>query len=100
MKTTANIEMKRMTISFSIITPSYLMARLGKAIVDSRFAFQLSALISFLLNEKISPAKSICLLNVFAATLSAFLFGGYSLGVQLVLILWFIIALWQCIRSK
>ena len=60
-----------------------------------RAAHLLAVLFSFILGERISAAYSLCLLNVMLSGLCAFLFGGASLTIQILLLIWFAVAIWQ-----
>lgn len=79
----------------SLLNPSNLLKRMGNALVNSRLAIALANLLSFMLEEKVSPAKGLQLLHAILAGTSAFLFGGIGIIFQLLLIAWFALAVWQ-----
>lgn len=108
MKNIAAIEMKSVingsemnvfSISSLMKRVSILLKKAGATIVNSRFALSLAALFSFILDEKVSPAKSLHIVNACVAGTAAFLFGGFSVMVQIVLLAWFAVAVWQCRKS-
>ena len=95
MKNVATVEMKNINMMNRTASPTGLSAALR------RMALRLAALFSFILGEKVSAAYSLCLLNVMIAGTCAFLFGGASLMVQLLLLVWLGVAVWQaCIVKK
>lgn len=98
MKTTATIEMKRMMANENTLNMSTLLAALKQVshtVSHNRATLMLATLISLMLHETVSPLKALRLLNVFVAGTCAFLFGGCSMFVQLLLIVWFAVAIWQ-----
>ncbi|MCQ2195946.1 MAG: hypothetical protein MJZ60_00300 [Bacteroidaceae bacterium] len=97
MKTMVTIEMKSATNQSvaSMFNPSNLLKRMGTALTDSRFAIMLANLLSFMLEEKVAPLKALQLLHAILAGISAFLFGGLSIVFQLLLLVWFFLAVWQ-----
>lgn len=107
MKTTVTTEMKSLQVRHE--TPSYHvsnplaqnpLAAISRSILESRILIQLASLISLILGEKTSVAQSIRLLNAIMASLCTLLLGGYSWLIQLVLLLWMGIAIWQCHQNN
>lgn len=97
MKTTATIEMKRMANEnlWHIAGSGSVQNRIGAKLVQSRLATQLAVIVSILLGKKVSNVKALHLLNALTAGTCAVLFGGFSLMVQLLFLLWLGIAIWQ-----
>lgn len=91
MKNAATIEMKNTNVMNHTTNgnASHLSATFR------RLALRLAAIVSLILGEKVSPAYSLCLLNVLTSGTCAFLFGGASTMIQVLLIVWFVVAIWQ-----
>lgn len=88
MKNVATVEMNHVNAMSNV-------TRINPATVLRRMALRLAALFSFILGEKVGAAFSLCLLNTMIAGTCAFLFGGAGIIIQLLLILWFAVAVWQ-----
>ncbi|MBQ0049434.1 MAG: hypothetical protein KBT12_04230 [Bacteroidales bacterium] len=81
-----------------------LLARTAVACVkQSRAALRglhplraLTSVSSQLLGEPVSKRQALHLLSFSVSGISALLFGGISVVVQLLLILWFVVSAWQC----
>ncbi|MCQ2223205.1 MAG: hypothetical protein MJZ35_05380 [Bacteroidaceae bacterium] len=87
MKTVATVEMKNMNV-FNHAT------RRNHNVLD-RLAQNLASLFSFILGEKVGTAYSLSMLNAMTSGTCAFLFGGASALIQVLLIVWFAVAVWQ-----
>lgn len=95
------IEMKNVAAQnvVSFASPSTLLKKAGSYITNSRFAIALASLLSFMLGEEISSTKAMHFLSGFSAAICAFLFGGISIMVQLLMLAWLVIAVCQYRKS-
>lgn len=91
----------RAIILLIVRTAFRLTSALQKAFAAC-FAFRplhaLSSLFSLLMGERLSENQTLRILSLSLSAISALLFGGISLFVQILLIAWFIFSVWQCRR--
>ncbi|MDY3891074.1 MAG: hypothetical protein SPE98_00545 [Bacteroidaceae bacterium] len=69
---------------------------ISQMILNSKFIGLVAEFLSMILGEKISPKKSIKVLNVQAAIASLMIFGGISPLIAVVLLAWMGLAVYQC----
>ena len=69
---------------------------ISQMILNSKFIGLVAEVLSMLLGEKISPKKTIKVLNVQAAITSLMIFGGISPLIAVVLLAWMGLAVYQC----
>ena len=69
---------------------------ISQMILNSKFIGLVAEVLSMILGEKISPKKSIKVLNVQAAITSLMIFGGISPLIAVVLLAWMGLAIYQC----
>ena len=69
---------------------------ISQMILNSKFIGLVAEVLSMILGEKISPKKSIKVLNVQAAITSLMIFGGISPLIAVVLLAWMGLAVYQC----
>ena len=97
MKTTATVEMNNMRSNRNeaghVFSAPNALAGLSHRL--SQMAGLLAALFSFILGERVGSAYSLCLLNVMISGLCAFLFGGAGVCIQVLLLVWLGVAVWQ-----
>lgn len=67
--------------------------KLQSRILTSKAVTILTLIVSICLGEEVAPARSLSLTNVLVSGLSAFLFGGFSLAIQLLLLAWFALSI-------
>ena len=69
---------------------------ISQMILNLKFIGLVAEVLSMILGEKISPKKSIKVLNVQAAIASLMIFGGISPLIAVVLLAWMGLAVYQC----
>lgn len=69
---------------------------ISQMILNSKFIGLVAEVLSMILGEKISPKKTIKVLNVQAAITSLMIFGGISPLIAVVLLAWMGLAVYQC----
>ncbi|MCI7141857.1 MAG: hypothetical protein MSA10_02450 [Paraprevotella sp.] len=69
---------------------------ISQMILNSKFIGLVAEVLSMILGEKISPKKTIKVLNVQAAIASLMIFGGISPLIAVVLLAWMGLAVYQC----
>lgn len=75
------------------------MNALADRLLQTKPMIALGLVFSIILGEDVTPLRALRLLNAMVSGLAAFLFGGFSLMAQLLLLAWFGIAIWQCCRK-
>lgn len=75
------------------------MKQLGERLMESTPMVCLGLLFSIILGEDVSPMRALRLLNTMVSALCAFLFGGFGLAVQLLLLAWFALSVWSVLRK-
>lgn len=91
-------QMNNAVISNSVMN-TMATANLSDRLMQTRPMVVLGLVFSIILGEDVTPMRALRLLNVMVSGLAAFLFGGFSLMVQLLLLAWFGTAVWQCCRK-
>lgn len=74
--------------------------QLGDRIMQSRLLVCLGLVFSIILGEDVTPLRALRLLNAMVSGLCAFLFGGFGIGIQLLLLAWFALSVWTLTHAR
>lgn len=78
---------------------SRVIASLKQAVIESRPVTLLAQICCCILGEEVETAKVLRALHAILAVMAAVFFGGYSATIQILLIVWAALAVWQCKRD-
>lgn len=107
MKTTMNASVMNNSVNATIFGQSAILSalksnlhQLGDRIMQSRLFVCLGLVFSIILGEDVSPLRALRLLNAMVSGLCAFLFGGFGIGIQLLLLAWFALSVWTLTHAR
>lgn len=70
------------------------------SLLQSNAVLRMAAFFSKVSGEKVSPLRAVHLLNAQFSFVGVILFGGFSLVVALLMLIWFALSVYQCSKTK